>query len=149
MVFFNRDFCYVFVVGVGVVFDCCEDFGIGVIFCVFIILRGGEVYVNDKDRFNGFVVNGIFLISESQGVYLFIDVFVYVWGLCQEIFGGIYSNIDVFYKIVNCLGLVYGRNVIEGVGKRYGKGKGKGRDQGLGVRVGNGEWGVGKSNVMC
>ena len=26
-------------------------------------------------------------------------------GPCQDTFGGTYSNIDVFYKMANCLGL--------------------------------------------
>jgi alkaline phosphatase len=30
---------------------------------------------------------------------------VYALGPCQETFGGTYNNVDIFYKISNCLGL--------------------------------------------
>ena len=35
---------------------------------------------------------------------------VFAWGPCQETFGGTYGNIDVFYKIANCLGLAQPTN---------------------------------------
>lgn len=33
------------------------------------------------------------------------DVPVFAMGPCSEIFGGVYSSIDVFYKMAECLGL--------------------------------------------
>ncbi|CAP73496.1 uncharacterized protein PODANS_2_8640 [Podospora anserina S mat+] len=124
----NWDPRYVLAAGVGAAPDRREDFGIGATPRAPTTSRGGEAYVNDKDRPNGFVVNGTLPTSESQGVHSLTDVPVYARGPCQETFGGTYSNIDVFYKIANCLGLAHGRNVTEGAGKRHGKGKGKGRD---------------------
>ncbi|POR37684.1 Alkaline phosphatase H [Tolypocladium paradoxum] len=66
---------------------------------------GDEYYVNPADAPLGFVVNGTLPTSEAQGVHSLTDVPVYALGPCQATFGGTYSNIDVFYKIANCLGL--------------------------------------------
>lgn len=62
-------------------------------------------FVNPEDNADGFVVNGTLPTGESQGVHSLTDVPVYALGPCQEAFGGTYSNIDVFYKIAECLGL--------------------------------------------
>ena len=62
-------------------------------------------YVNPKDAPDGFVVNGTLPTDESQGVHSLTDVALFAMGPCQETFGGVYSNIDVFYKMANCLGL--------------------------------------------
>lgn len=35
-------------------------------------------------------------------------------GPCQELFGGVYNNIDVFYNIATCLGLGRGSDVTNG-----------------------------------
>lgn len=66
---------------------------------------GGEYYANPKDAPDGFVVNGTLPTKESQGVHSLTDVPIYAMGPCQETFGGTYNNVDVFYKIANCLGL--------------------------------------------
>lgn len=65
----------------------------------------GEYFVNAADAPDGFVVNGTLSPVESQGVHSLTDVAVFAMGPCQETFGGTYSNIDVFYKMANCLGL--------------------------------------------
>ena len=33
------------------------------------------------------------------------DVPVFAMGPCQELFGGVYSNIDIFFNMANCLSL--------------------------------------------
>ncbi|KAH6611053.1 tyrosine phosphatase [Trichoderma cornu-damae] len=70
---------------------------------------GGEYYANPKDAVGGFVVNGTLPTSEAQGVHSLTDVPVFALGPCQETFGGTYSNVDIFYKMANCLGLAQGR----------------------------------------
>lgn len=70
---------------------------------------GGEYYANPEDAPNGFVVNGTLPTSEAQGVHSLTDVPVYALGPCQETFGGTYSNVDIFYKMANCLGLAHGK----------------------------------------
>ncbi|KAI9158731.1 Alkaline phosphatase H [Paramyrothecium foliicola] len=65
----------------------------------------GEYYVNPKDSVDGFVVNGTLPTTEAVGVHSLTDVPIYALGPCQETFGGTYNNIDIFYKIANCLGL--------------------------------------------
>jgi alkaline phosphatase len=62
-------------------------------------------YVNPADNADGFVVNGTLPTNEAQGVHSLTDVAVFAMGPCQETFGGVYGNIDVFYKMANCLGL--------------------------------------------
>jgi hypothetical protein len=74
----------------------------------------GSYYVNPADQPNGFVVNGTLPTSESQGVHSLTDVPVYAMGPCQADFGGTYSNIDVFYKMANCLGLAQPKNITHG-----------------------------------
>ncbi|KAK1760666.1 alkaline phosphatase [Echria macrotheca] len=69
-----------------------------------------DFYVNAKDKPKGFVVNGTLPVDEAQGVHSLTDVPVFAMGPCQEIFGGTYNNIDVFYKIATCLGLGHGTN---------------------------------------
>lgn len=72
-----------------------------------------DYYVNPKDQPKGFVVNGTLPTDQAQGVHSLTDVPVYATGPCQETFGGTYSNIDIFYKIANCLGLAHGTNRTE------------------------------------
>ena len=62
-------------------------------------------FVSPSDSPDGFVVNGTLPTVESQGVHSLTDVPVYALGPCQELFGGTYGNIDIFYKIADCLGL--------------------------------------------
>ncbi|OIW30378.1 alkaline phosphatase [Coniochaeta ligniaria NRRL 30616] len=76
-----------------------------------------DYYVNPADNRDGFVVNGTIPTSESQGVHSLTDVPVYALGPCQGEFGGTYSNIDVFYKIAECLGLGHGTNKTVGCSK--------------------------------
>lgn len=66
---------------------------------------GDEYYANPEDGEGGFIVNGTLPTTEAQGVHSLTDVPVYAWGPCQETFGGTFNNIDIFYKIANCLGL--------------------------------------------
>ncbi|KAB5575594.1 alkaline-phosphatase-like protein [Coniochaeta sp. 2T2.1] len=72
--------------------------------------KGDDYYVNPEDNKDGFLVNGTLPVAESQGVHSLTDVPVYALGPCQDAFGGTYSNIDVFYKIAECLGLGHGTN---------------------------------------
>ena len=41
----------------------------------------------------------------DQGVHSLTDVPVFARGPCQELFGGVYNNIDIFYGMAGCLGL--------------------------------------------
>ncbi|KAH7008086.1 alkaline-phosphatase-like protein [Ilyonectria destructans] len=65
----------------------------------------GSYYVNPEDSVNGVVINGTIGTNEAQGVHSLTDVPVFAWGPCQDTFGGTYNNVDIFYKISNCLGL--------------------------------------------
>jgi alkaline phosphatase len=62
-----------------------------------------EYVANPKD--SGILINGTLPVTDDQGVHSLTDVPVYAMGPCQEIFGGTYNNIDVFYKMAECLGL--------------------------------------------
>ncbi|KAI1092543.1 alkaline phosphatase-like protein [Rostrohypoxylon terebratum] len=64
-----------------------------------------DMFVNSKDSPDGFVVNGTLSVTESSGVHSLTDVAVFAMGPCQEMFSGVYGNIDVFYKMASCLGL--------------------------------------------
>lgn len=64
-----------------------------------------DYYVNDADGLGGFVVNGTLPVDYDQGVHSLTDVPVYALGPCQDIFGGTYGNIDVFFAMAECLGL--------------------------------------------
>lgn len=66
---------------------------------------GDEYYANPEDAPNGFVVNGTIDTTQGQGVHSLTDVPVYAWGPCQQTFSGTFNNIDIFYKIADCLGL--------------------------------------------
>jgi hypothetical protein len=67
-------------------------------------------FVTPSDNTDGFIVNGTLPTNEAQGVHSLTDVPVFALGPCQDTFGGTYSNIDVFYKIANCLGLAQPTN---------------------------------------
>lgn len=73
--------------------------------------------VNAAQTLDGFVVNGTLPVSESQGVHSLTDVPVFAMGPCQELFGGVYSAIDVFYGMASCLGLGQPTNVTQGLAK--------------------------------
>lgn len=64
-----------------------------------------DYYVNPTDNTDGFVVNGTLQTYEQQGVHSLTDVPVFAMGPCQEAFGGVYNNIDIFFNMANCLGL--------------------------------------------
>lgn len=64
-----------------------------------------DYFVNAEDAPDGFIVNGTLPTTESSGVHSLTDVAVFAKGPCQEDFGGVYSNVDVFYKMAACLGL--------------------------------------------
>ncbi|KAF9888144.1 hypothetical protein FE257_009280 [Aspergillus nanangensis] len=60
---------------------------------------------NYKDAVTGFLVNGTLAPDQAQGVHSLTDVPVYARGPCQELFGGTYNSIDIFYHMAECLGL--------------------------------------------
>ncbi|KAK4995976.1 hypothetical protein LTR66_004330, partial [Elasticomyces elasticus] len=64
-----------------------------------------DYFVNYKDAPTGFVVNGTLPTNNAQGVHSLTDVPVFAMGPCQELFGGVYSNIDIFFGMAQCLGL--------------------------------------------
>lgn len=75
-----------------------------------------DYFVNPAQTPTGFVVNGTLPVDEAQGVHSLTDVPVFAMGPCQELFGGVYSAIDVFYGMANCLGLGQASNVTSGLG---------------------------------
>ncbi|KAK3719737.1 hypothetical protein LTR37_004274 [Vermiconidia calcicola] len=83
-----------------------------------------EFFVNPEDAKSGFVVNGTLPVSYDQGVHSLTDVPVFAMGPGQEIFGGVYSSIDVFYHIATALGLSRTsppENESNNWGKKHGK----------------------------
>lgn len=66
---------------------------------------GNDYQVNPKDSVGGITVNGTLPVSNSQGVHSLTDVPVFAKGPCQELFGGVYNNIDIFFHMAECLGL--------------------------------------------
>lgn len=70
-----------------------------------------EYFANPAETADGFVVNGTLPVAENQGVHSLTDVPVFAMGPCQELFGGVYSAIDIFYNIADCLGLAQATNV--------------------------------------
>lgn len=64
-----------------------------------------DYYVNYKDAVTGFIVNGTLSTDEAQGVHSLTDVPVFAMGPCQELFGGVYGNVDIFFHMAECLGL--------------------------------------------
>ena len=73
-----------------------------------------DYYVNAKDNTDGFIVNGTLPTNEAQGVHSLTDVPVFAMGPCQELFGGVYNNIDIFFNMANCLGLGRSSNATGG-----------------------------------
>ncbi|KAL8967180.1 MAG: hypothetical protein Q9197_005574, partial [Variospora fuerteventurae] len=68
-----------------------------------------DYIVNYKDAVTGFVSNGTLPVDAAQGVHSLTDVPVFAQGPCQEMFGGVYNNIDVFFNMAACLGLARSR----------------------------------------
>ncbi|KAG9246174.1 putative alkaline phosphatase H [Calycina marina] len=67
-----------------------------------------DYYVNPDDNTDGFIVNGTIATNEAQGVHSLTDVPVFAMGPCAASFAGVYSNIDVFFHMAECLGLARG-----------------------------------------
>ncbi|KAF4338528.1 alkaline phosphatase [Fusarium beomiforme] len=72
-------------------------------------LKDDDYYANPEDSPKGFLINGTISTDNSQGVHSLTDVPVYALGPCQETFSGTFNNVDIFYKIANCLGLAQGK----------------------------------------
>ncbi len=70
----------------------------------------GDYYVDYKDAVSGFVINGTLPVDQDQGVHSLTDVPVFAQGPCQEMFGGVYNNIDIFFGMANCFGLARNKN---------------------------------------
>ena len=83
-----------------------------------------DYYVNPEDNEQGFVVNGTLATDAAQGVHSLTDVAVFAKGPCEEIFGGVYNNIDVFYKMAECLGLSRPNGPTSGDDTKGSNGKG-------------------------
>ena len=96
-----------------------------------------DYFVNPKDNPNGFIVNGTLPTTAAQGVHSLTDVPVFAMGPCQEIFGGVYNSIDVFFHIAECLGL--SRTSSNSTGS--GNGGGHGYGPGNGVKLNDGKYG--------
>ncbi|EXJ91971.1 hypothetical protein A1O3_00521 [Capronia epimyces CBS 606.96] len=64
-----------------------------------------DYYVNYVDAVTGFVINGTLPVSADQGVHSLTDVPVFSQGPCQESFGGVFGNVDIFFGMAACLGL--------------------------------------------
>lgn len=60
---------------------------------------------NPEDAVTGFLVNGTLPVAADQGVHSLTDVPVFAKGPCQELFSGVYGNVDVFFAMAECLGL--------------------------------------------
>lgn len=71
-----------------------------------------DYYVNPEDAVDGFIINGTLPTTADQGVHSLTDVPVFALGPCQELFGGVYNNIDIFFNMANCLGLARADNGI-------------------------------------
>jgi len=83
-------------------------------------------YVNPKDGEDGYIVNGTLPSNEAQGVHSLTDVPVFAMGPCQELFGGVYGNVDIFFGMANCLGLGRGTDAQGGNTSLGSNGGGKG-----------------------
>ncbi|KJA26321.1 hypothetical protein HYPSUDRAFT_133133 [Hypholoma sublateritium FD-334 SS-4] len=61
--------------------------------------------VNPTDNTDGFNVPGTIGVDEAQGVHSLQDVSVFANGPGSEAFRGVYSSVDIFFKIADALGL--------------------------------------------
>ncbi|KAL1611717.1 hypothetical protein SLS59_000436 [Nothophoma quercina] len=66
-----------------------------------------DFYVNPKEPV-GITLNGTLPVENDQGVHSLTDVPVFAMGPCQELFGGVYNSIDIFYGMAECFGLAKG-----------------------------------------
>jgi alkaline phosphatase len=64
-----------------------------------------DFYVNPEDGEGGLLLNGTLPVANDQGVHSLTDVPVFAMGPCQELFGGVYNSIDIFFSMATCLGL--------------------------------------------
>lgn len=64
-----------------------------------------DYYANPEDSVLGFLINGTVPVEEAVGVHSLTDVPVFAMGPCQELFAGVYNNVDIFYKLAECYGL--------------------------------------------
>ncbi|PHH53758.1 Alkaline phosphatase [Ceratocystis fimbriata CBS 114723] len=64
-----------------------------------------QVYANPQDSINGILINGTLPAVIAYSAHSMTDVPVFARSPCQNEFGGVYNNVDVFYKIAKCLGL--------------------------------------------
>ncbi|KAF1841372.1 alkaline phosphatase-like protein [Cucurbitaria berberidis CBS 394.84] len=63
-------------------------------------------YANPRDGSGkGILLNGTLPVGDDQGVHSLTDVPVFAMGPCQELFGGVYNSIDIFYNMAECFGL--------------------------------------------
>lgn len=74
-----------------------------------VVKDSGDFYANPKDGQGGILLNGTLPVENDQGVHSLTDVPVFAQGPCSETFGGVYGNIDIFFKMANCLGLARGK----------------------------------------
>lgn len=113
-----------------------------------------DFYANPKDAPEGFVVNGTLPTSSNQGVHSLTDVPVFAMGPCQELFGGVYDNIDIFFNMAQCLGLSdvrgHGSGEGEGEGEEEGEGEGEGGEgEGEGHEGSTGEYACSSGSESC
>ncbi|PVI06567.1 alkaline phosphatase-like protein [Periconia macrospinosa] len=64
-----------------------------------------DYYANPKDGKDGILLNGTLPVENDQGVHSLTDVPVFAMGPCQELFGGVYNSVDLFFGMAECLGL--------------------------------------------
>lgn len=62
-------------------------------------------FASYKDAVTGFLINGTLPVDSDDGVHSLTDVPVFAQGPCQELFGGVYNSIDIFFNMAECLGL--------------------------------------------
>ncbi|KAI9755720.1 MAG: hypothetical protein M1815_004715 [Lichina confinis] len=60
---------------------------------------------NPEDSPTGFLINGTLPVEDDVGVHSLTDVPVFSRGPCQEYFGGVYDNTEIFFQMAKCLGL--------------------------------------------
>jgi alkaline phosphatase len=68
----------------------------------------GEYYADPADGEGGILLNGTLPVSNDQGVHSLTDVPVFAMGPCQEMFGGVYNSVDIFFSMAECFGLARG-----------------------------------------
>jgi alkaline phosphatase len=65
---------------------------------------------NPEDAKDGILLNGTLPVENDQGVHSLTDVPVFAMGPCQELFGGVYNSIDIFFHMAECFGLARGKS---------------------------------------